>query len=204
MDVSIKVDTSSALRGIRSDRDQIPFAVARALTLTAKDAQQRIIQRLPQVFTLRRVSWEKQGVRITKATKQNWTAAVADIHSYMVLQETGGPKIPYGNHLCVPLRGARPVPTALIRKQDFPKVVMDQGGFIKRYRGLLIMFRRIQKGVPRRRGQKLGQIVPMYLLLTRAELKSRFGFAQTVQAVVDGGAFDRNFDTAFRDAVATK
>jgi hypothetical protein len=113
--------------------DQIPFATALALTRTAQDGQKDIQDVvLPTRFTLRRGPFMRAGIRIRAATKANLVAIVQDIHSFMELQETTGLKTPtYGRALAIPLRGARPTMTALIKDDDRPHAVMQRGGFIR-------------------------------------------------------------------------
>jgi hypothetical protein len=205
------------LRGIETvqaefrdiNANQIPFATALAMTWTAQDSQHLIQEQvLPSRFTLRRVSFMKQGVRIKAATKTNLEATVQDIHPFMGLQETGGEKFPFGSAIAVPLEGARPSVGALIPENKRPKAVMAAGGFIRNG----IMYAVTAKySKQRRRGGMVGpmnasrqrnQIVPMYVLVSQASIKPRYEFEKSIEAIV-GPRFQQNFPKAFAQAVRT-
>jgi hypothetical protein len=70
---------------------QVPFALARALTWTAKDAQSDVRGELPRRFTLRN-NWVSSGIRITPAKKGAPEALVGSLEPFMARQETGGVK----------------------------------------------------------------------------------------------------------------
>jgi hypothetical protein len=196
------------LRDINAN--QVPFATALALTKTAQGGQLKVRNDiLPRQFTLRRVSWAKQGIRIQAATKQKLEATVQDINPYMDLQETGGDKLPYGSAIAVPLSGARPTLGALIADSDRPHAVMARGGFIRNgimYAVALKAGRRgsIGKGIKgiSKAASWDKQIVPMYALVPRASIKPRYGFADAMKQVVEE-TFAQNFSTAFAQAVRT-
>jgi hypothetical protein len=212
MDVTISVKglTETIRELISVDRDQIPFATAKALTLTAKSRQKLVQATLGQRFILRREAWARQGVRIEPATKTKLQAVIKDINPYMALQEEGGQKLPmHGSKVAVPLTGARPTPRALIREENLPAAVMANGGFIRgniMYRVVLKAGRR--KAVSRAIGgireaaNWARKIIAMYALVPHASVKKRYGFEQTVtQGVVD--EFRRNFEVTFEEARKT-
>ena len=67
--IHIQVDTSDMERGLDAmARKQLPFAVAAALTATAKDAQAAVRAQMPARFTLRG-PWVPKGIRIRPAKK---------------------------------------------------------------------------------------------------------------------------------------
>ena len=189
--------------------DQIPFATALALTKTVQSLQkfdQNTI--LPSRFTLRRAPWIKQGVRIKAATKANLEASVEDIHGFMGLQETGGEKIPFGNAIAVPLPGARPNVGSIIPDNKRPKAVMANGGFIRN--GIMYAVQARYKKQRRRGGivgpmnatQQRNKIVPMYVLVSQANIKPRYEFEKTLAPMV-GETFKQQFPIAFAQAVRT-
>lgn len=194
--------------------NQIPFATAKMLTMTAQDGQ-KVIQGvvLPVKFTLRSPSWMKKGIRVTPATKTSQVAAVEDIHAFMDLQEQGGTKVPYGNSLAIPITGgARPSQRALIPSANMPSRVMAAGGFIiPLTNGVGLMCARSLKAGRRKRDKFTGQlgaakwsrpVVPMYLLVPRATIKARYGFIEAVTQVVEKN-WQGNFNKAFLQAVRT-
>ena len=181
-------------------RRQVPFVLAVTLTHLAKASQAEIRERvLPRQFILRRAAWAKAGIRIRPATKQRLESEVADINPYMLLQETGGTKLPFGRFIAVPLRGARRSQTSVIRAEDRPAAVMKAGGFIRGN----VMFRAAQvfKKQRRRRGmvgpvnaqRQRNRVMPMYALVPKASVRAVYAFAPTVQRVV-GDQYQRQFD----------
>lgn len=213
MQVSVRVENMreviARFRGIADD--QIPFATALSLTQTAKLAQAEICKELPLRFTIRRLQWAKQGIRIAAATKRELVAILEDIHKYMELQEQGGAKVPqFGKFLAVPLSGARRSDKALINSNDLPHAVMASGlGFIRgnvMYRAAFVRSRS-RRGFKGVKGFQSGiwsrQILPMYALLPRATVPKRYGFEDIVRAVV-GERWEEEFGKAFAKAVQTR
>jgi hypothetical protein len=172
--VSGLAELQNELRSIRAE--QIPFATALTLTRLVQDAQQFVREGvLPLKFTLRRVSWAKQGVRITPATKTRWVASVQDINRYMELQETGGEKIPYKNFIAVPLEGARPTERAMVAPENRPHAVMQRGGFIRDGIMYAVVFRAGRRGRVARSITGISKaaswsrkVIAMYVLTPRA------------------------------------
>ena len=71
MEISVKVNTAEFNRWMNGvARDQVPFAMARALTRTAQDAQKDIKAELGSSFTLRNAHTAR-GIRITRAEKKD-------------------------------------------------------------------------------------------------------------------------------------
>src|SRR5260370_40269244 len=60
---------------------QIPFALARALTRTAQDAQSDVRSDLPRRFTIRN-TWVSRSIRITPATKAKPEAIVGSLEPF--------------------------------------------------------------------------------------------------------------------------
>lgn len=190
--------------------DQLPYATALALTKTAQAGQAKVRSDvLPQHFTLRRAAWLKQNIRVEPATKTNLVSTVRDTYLAMVLQEAGGTKIPFGQFIAVPLKGARPSITSLIAPENLPAAVIANGGFIN---GNILYAVTLQAG--RRGALKRGikgisraaswsrQIIPMYALVPRAYVPARYGFEPAVVQVVQN-TFPDNFHEAFQKAVRT-
>jgi len=207
MRFGVQIDGMDDLaRSLDAMPDQLRFAQAMTLTRLAQDGQASVRASLPEKFIIRRQAWAEGGIVITPATKTNLQSEVADRNSYMVLQESGGEKIPYKQYLAIPLAGARATPSALIRPDDMPAAVMARGGFIRsNAQGVGIMFlpAQIFHRERRRRGMigpvnatKENQLRPMYALVKRAEVPARYGMEETVAAVVDA-----NLDARWQEAV---
>lgn len=77
-------------------RKQIPFATARALTLTAKLVQSRITREMPDIFD-RPTPFTMRAVGVTPAKKTSLVATVfiKDAQAkYLEIEETGGTRTP--------------------------------------------------------------------------------------------------------------
>lgn len=106
--ISIRVTTDASKFQARLDnlvRKQFPFAVARALTDTAKAARDQITAELPRIFD-RPTPFTRNAVAYTAARRDNLTASVLvkDAQArYLLLQETGGTRTPdKGRALVIP------------------------------------------------------------------------------------------------------
>ncbi|SOH93363.1 hypothetical protein SAMN06273572_10239 [Monaibacterium marinum] len=85
---------------------QIPFAAARALTMTAQDIKERTGQKLDRVFD-RPTPFTRRGLYIRAARKTQLTAEVGfkTIQSrYLALQESGGVQSPKRRAIVIPKR----------------------------------------------------------------------------------------------------
>ncbi len=158
---------------------QIRFGTARGLTTTAKQAQSAVQAALRSKFIIRN-NWLNQntplGIKITPATPATQTAEVKTAARFLPLQESGGPKIPYKNFLAIPTKNARSTPTAKIPKAKLPKNL--QNAFILTTKsGVKLLCIRKSKG--RNKG-----VIPMYLLVPRAQIKSAHIFYDPIHKVV--------------------
>lgn len=188
MTVKVSIDTSGASRYLRwITEDQMPFAAARALTWTAKDAQQEIKRNLPQQFILEN-KWTEKGIRITPADKKNLESEVYFKDEYMVKQEEAATLLPSGSHIAIPAssRGRSPVKTASgrIRKGLYPGQLLNNNKeyFTGTIAGTYGIWKRTgrkdSKGWPR------ANVALMYLLTPRARITKRWGYEKKVEEVV--------------------
>jgi hypothetical protein len=106
--IGIKITTDADKLAARLNdfaRKQFPFAVARALTDTAKAARDQITEDLPRIFD-RPTPFTRNAVAYTAARRDNLTASVLvkDAQArYLLLQETGGTRTPdKGRALVIP------------------------------------------------------------------------------------------------------
>ena len=156
---------------------QLPFATARALTLTAQDAQTAIRASMPSNFTIRN-AWSQRGIIVKPADKNVIPARsavmVGDIWNYLFLQESGGEKTPTSSlHIAVP-EDIRSSPTQILRSQLRPRALLARKDvFIKDLGGgNQAIYQRVGKGL------KL-----LYILVPDAHVKPRLGLAETAQKI---------------------
>jgi hypothetical protein len=162
-------------------RRHVPFAIARALTWTARDAQTDVRDELPKQFTLRN-SWVKNGIRITPASKASPQAVVGSLEPFMERQETGGAKRSRGGHrIAVP----KAKPSRVIPRAQRPAAVRNKPRVftVKTANGA---------GIFRRQGKQRYPLQLLYWLKRGVQVKPAFGFKGTTGTTVQD-RFGPNF-----------
>lgn len=146
---------------------QMPFATARTLTQTAKDAQEEVLHTLPQTFTLRGV-WikprNKFGIKIRPAKKRDLQAEIGTNADWLELHEEGGTKRPRGQHIAIPTENVRRLKSGKISKRNRPRNV--KRSFVLQTKNGRVLFQRKFKG-------KRSHIVALYNLEKRAWIRKR-------------------------------
>lgn len=179
-------------------REQLPFAVALALTRTAQEGQKVVLQALPAKFTLRKGWWQpktRMGINYQPATKTRWVSSVYTRASWMALQEEGGIKSPKARALAVPSRQVFPA-QKLIPKAKRPKALMahQRPAFIlQTRRGAAIAWRRTKRA----------PLQIFYRLIGQARIRPVLRMREDVSRVVEQkwkDNFARTFDEAMRSA----
>lgn len=192
--VSVKSNVDAVVRDLeRRFRDQVPFAVAKALTLTAKDVQRAEVEEIRQAFD-RPTPFTQQAVGITSATKQRLSAKVfvkTYQLAYLGIQVEGGIRQPKRRALVVPVDlplnqygniPRRKVQALLSRRDTFSGRVNGVGGIWQR--------------------TKAGPLKLLIAYEPAAKYRKRFPFYEVALRVIDQ-RFDANLRSAVAGAIAT-
>lgn len=208
-DLTIDLEISSALQGLSDlKREQIPFALALALTRTAQHAQAEIKRDLPHRFEIRN-AFVPRGVRIKTASKKDpeaavyWQAPVAARREFaqsLARQETGGTKTPAKRWLAIPRPAveARRGKGGLIPKRWRPgQALKRRDVFVANTQtpGVVAIYRRKTK--------KRYPIEALYTLTDRVRVRETFEFVPTARAAARQ-VFKKEFGQAFAKALATR
>ena len=202
IEINISSDIKRLQRRLNDiERNQLPFALALALTGVAFDIRKETVERVgPRSFELRDPRFLRAAIRVEKATKHNLTARVYDHleSSDLEAHARGKVKQPVvGRHIAVPTkvltpkRRARGVPKAWRPKQ----VMRKPRVFMAEWRG--------RKYIWRRRTKKRYPIEPLYLLVSSAKMPKSFPFYSAARATFRGN-IGHQMEKALRRAVRTR
>ncbi len=171
---------------------EIPFAVAVALTRTARDARQTLAAELPDHFQIRTPYTEKR-LRFKMATKRDWSAEVGHLSDYMALQAEGGRKAPRKRAIGIPTKRLRlRSPDGATRRSLWPSKLVKEGAFTLPTRsGSLALYRR----------RRDGSLERLYVLARSVDVPARWPFYETVQRVARE-RWPTNFNEAMRSGIA--
>ena len=160
-------------------RSQIPFALARALTWTARDARDALRDQLPQHFTIRNTR-TRAGIHFRGAKKgDDPSAVVGSYDPYMARQALGGVKKPTkGDTVAVPI-GARPSPEAKTSPAKWPRrMLQKKRHHLREIRGGKAMIVKVKgKGAKR-------ESVAQWILVPQVTIPKRWPFFATVETTV--------------------
>lgn len=204
MNITIKVDDSTFRRAMQGFERQIPYAIARALTATAKDAQAALKAHLDKHFTVR-TPWVAKGIRIEPAKKSNLRAVVGSVDKFMEPQAVGGVKKPHeGRMVGIPLVGKglpRPSIKSVTRPSKWPGGYTARGdAFVGKLRtDEEAVWQRVLKGKgkDRREGLRL-----LYVMKPEVRLEPRWPIRETVEETV-AARWEDNARAAIREAIDT-
>lgn len=130
MDFSIKCDLGGIDRALQDMlAEDLPFTIARFLTMQALDAQLEVRGRASSIFKLRN-DWTVRNIKITPATKKDLFSVVytdtgnrrTGAPDYLPRQDEGGERVPLAGHrfLAIPTKylwkytpSNRPIPDKL-------------------------------------------------------------------------------------------
>ncbi len=190
MRVRVAHDVERLITGMSdADKRHVPFALARALTWTAKDAQGVVQDDLPNRYTLRN-NWVKNGIRIVPAKKDEPQAVVGSLEPFMKRQEEGGTKKARDHS-----RVAVPVNARRNKRNMIPKG--QRPAALKGKPKIFMITKASGSGILRRVGKKRYPLQLLYWLKRGVQVKPSFGFQANTSTTVK----DR-FGTNFVDSLS--
>jgi hypothetical protein len=145
---------------------QTKFAIASALTLTAKEAQVEVRKSLRSNFQIRN-DWDVRGpmaIKVRAATKTDLSAWVGtgfeDLEKFLRQPSGIVVDLPRGRYFAVPTKYVKRTKRDLLRAAQRPRALMGKGDFLveSKARGILILYQRQGRG-------RNARNVPMYLLV---------------------------------------
>lgn len=148
----------------------IPFAVAKALTLTAKAAQSVVREHINDTFTIRKKSGGfASSIAVKPATKQSLTAEVYTMARFAALQQLGGIRLPTkGGDLAIP------------RYNNLGEVKQNRGAR-KLSDAFILPLSNGKQAIAQRQGKNLRIL---YFLKSQARIEKRFEMVEmTIQTV---------------------
>jgi hypothetical protein len=182
---------------IRNLPKQIRYATAVTLTRSGEHAQQAIISRTRDVFTIRK-NWltpgYRYGINRKTARADDLTAEVYTRAPWMLRHEEGGLKLPKKEYLAVPQPGVRRTKKDLIPAGQRPKA-LKRSFIIWKTKSGPMLFQRVGRG-------KNSTIKPMYAFEKSARIEPRWQFVRTGIEVVKK-VYGRIFAAALKDALET-
>ncbi len=198
MDVNITVHGLDAwVAKIRNLPKQLRYATAVTLTRSAEHAQDAILTRTRDVFTIRK-SWLQPGyefgINRKAATKDDLSAEVYSRAPWMLRHEEGGIKLPKKEYLAVPQEGVKRTRKDLIAAGQRPKA-LKRSFIIWKTKSGPMLFQRVGRG-------KASTIKAMYAFEKIAHIEARWQFIKTGIAVVTK-AYGKIFAAALKDALET-
>ncbi|HEY8562806.1 MAG TPA: hypothetical protein VIL74_20680 [Pyrinomonadaceae bacterium] len=177
---------------------QLPFATAKALTATAKDAQKDVVDSLDDKFTLRNNWWKPNtplGIKVRSAKKTNLQAEVGTNFDALEKFETGKDKIPFGRYIAIPTSNVRRNKRQIIQKGQRPKNLRRAFILVTRKNKVPMLFQR------RGRGRK-SDIFAMYRLEERVKIRKNSPVVEPALKSIRAN-LNKNFMKSLDEALRT-
>ena len=191
--IKVQFDMARLQRQLQEQAKQVQFAMAKALTNTAKDVRQELMDELPKAFD-RPVPFTLRGIGYTPASKTSLTATVFIRETqakYLDLQVKGGTEYPKHRALlkpaAVPLNQYGNLPRNKVKQ-----LLARKNTFSGRVRGI--------GGIWQRVGVRNVKLLVAYV--PSQEVKARLDFYGIGKRVV-ARRFEPNFEAALARAIAT-
>lgn len=203
--MAVRLDIRSNIREVSRgldllQRQQLPFAISRALNDSAFGVRKRIVSRTwPRAdLEVRNRGFIRASMRVKKASKVKLRASVYDRlgRGFMPLQAEGGTKRPRSSSkLAVPIN-ARRTAGGRIRKRDLPSSLRANP------RAFLIRAKSGHQMIVERQGRARLPIRVLYHLTSSAVVDKSFAFYEDAEAS-SLRQFPRHFERRLRDALRT-
>lgn len=169
---------------------QFTFALASALTATAKAAQEAVVKDIKDTFTVRN-TWvdpsNAMGIKVLSARKDDLSAAVVTRADWLGLHEEGGEKTPSGNFLAVPTKWVRRTKRDIIQGSQRPRN-------LKAGKTVVLPLKSGGKMIFERRNRRL---VPLFRLIRRAHIEEQSTVMEPTLKT-----FEQRFDAIFYQKLA--
>lgn len=224
--LGFKIDITGYVEEVEQARSRdIPFAVAKALTRTAQDAQSEVRRSVQRDFTLRN-NWTQQNIKITPAQKLSYPIT-AEVYTdtgnnqggadYLEAQEDGGEKVPHQGHtyIAVPttylraITGAGVIPAPLRPRELLAEFTGTHVGRrskadVRTPKALqFVGFKQYIRGklfIMGRRPTDAKEAIPLYLLTPEASIRPILNMENTVGRIAED-RFETHWDDAWADIV---
>ena len=201
MSSGFSIDISHNIKQVQKQltsiqRKQLPFATAKALTDTAKDAQRAVTRQIPQKldrptrFTLNAIGFK----RATKRTLESVVFVKPIQAEYLKLQIDGGMRVVGGAGTGVPTRNKK--------LNKFGNIPGRKSGLVKGKKQFIATIRGITGVWQRFGGKRKPQVRLMVKFENRLHYSKRLPFYKIVTSVVNN-RFANNFNKSLRFALAT-
>jgi hypothetical protein len=175
LNINVRSNIAPVLSRIASEYEQqIPFAIAFALTRTAQEAKQEVDRQLPEIFK-DPTPFTLRAIGISRATKQNLASEVfiKDIQAkYLRLEITGGERTPAKRALVLPTAFTVD-PYGNLPRNEIKTLLRRKDVFSGRVRGIAGIWLRARFGV-----------TLLVAYEPRAKYQPIFHFADIVREVV--------------------
>lgn len=226
--MTVQVDARSAIQAVDSlHRNQVPFAIARSLTETAKKAQIAVQLITRNKFDLHS-EFIPRGIRVKSARKAEAKLGFANaavytaprISTFMPIHEMSGSRKARNRAIAVPGRALKQkqyrTNTGRVKKKWRPSVLLQdwsgagrgsartgRSGGGGRQRAFIIPDRGNSPAmIARRTGRGSRPLEVLYILIPVAEYKAVWDFENTVRTVAEK-VFKTEFSIAMKQAIAT-
>ena len=186
---------------------QIPFAVAMALTETAKDADRALKAQLHQKFD-RPVRFTERAFSVTYAKKRKPVAVIAIRpiqYEYLKYQIDGGTRLPKKKKHPIP-KGVKLNKFGNMPKGKIQKLLAKPNTFEATIKGVSGIWERghyTKRGNWSSAGKRRSTAIKLLVrYVPKADYDKRYPYYEIIHGVV-ANRFNRNFDQAWRKALAT-